>query len=91
MGGATHTRAAGSKEGLQGSLMVAFIARSVFLEVDTKPLRMQRGFWLLTPLDIVIRQLLGKGGGSFPSWEEIKQGMYTPWSMVLQWLAWVRR
>ena len=71
--------------------MVVFIIRSVFWEVDTKPLRMQRGFWLLTPLDIAILQLLGKEGGSFPSGEEIKQGMYTPLSMVLQWLAWVRR
>lgn len=57
----------GSKEGPQGSLMVVFITRSVFWDVDTKPLRMQRGFWLLTPLDIAILQLLGKEGGSFPS------------------------
>ena len=41
----------------------------------------------MTPLDIAILQLLGKEGGSFPSQDEIKQGMYTPLSMVSQWLA----
>lgn len=67
--------------------MVVFITRSVFWDIDTKPLRTQRSFWLLTPLDIAILQLLGKEGGSFPLWDEIKQGMYTPLSMVPQCLA----